>query len=77
MRIIFRSVAVVAAAVAVATSAGCTTLGVKPWERDILARPEMALDANPIDNAFDEHMYFSKESTSGGRGFGGGGCGCN
>jgi hypothetical protein len=37
----------------------------------------MALDANPIDNAFDEHMYFSKESTSGGRGFGGGGCGCN
>ncbi len=77
MRIILRSVAVVAAAVAVATSAGCTTLGVKPWERDILARPEMALDANPIDNAFDEHMYFSKESTSGGRGFGGGGCGCN
>jgi len=77
MRIILRSVAVVAATVAVATSAGCTTLGVKPWERDILARPEMALDANPIDNAFDEHMYFSKESTSGGRGFGGGGCGCN
>jgi len=72
-----RYVAVVAAAVAIATSAGCTTLGVKPWERDILARPEMALDANPIDNAFDEHMYFSKESTSGGRGFGGGGCGCN
>jgi hypothetical protein len=56
---------------------GCATVGVKPWERDILARPEMALDSAPIDNAFDEHMYFSKESAGGGRGFGGGGCGCN
>ena len=52
-------------------------LGVKPWERDILARPEMQLDAAPLDTAFDEHIYFSKEAASGGRGFGGGGCGCN
>lgn len=57
--------------------AGCATVGVKPWERDILARREMALDSAPVDNAFDEHVYFSKESASGGRGFGGGGCGCN
>ena len=56
---------------------GCGSIGVKPWQRDILARPEMALDANPVDNAFDEHVYFSKEAGSGGRGFGGGGCGCN
>lgn len=62
---------------ALATLAGCSTLGVQPWERDILARPEMALDASPIDTAFDEHLYFSKEATAGGRGFGGGGCGCN
>ena len=62
---------------ALATLAGCSTLGVQPWERDILARPEMALDANPVDTAFDEHMYFRKEATAGGRGFGGGGCGCN
>jgi hypothetical protein len=27
--------------------------------------------------AFDDHTYFSKEASSGGRGFGGGGCGCN
>jgi hypothetical protein len=52
-------------------------LGVKPWERDILARPTMQLDANPLDLAFDEHVYFSKEAASGGRGFAGGGCGCN
>lgn len=57
--------------------AGCSTVGIKPWQRDILARPEMALDANPVDTAFDEHLYFSKEATGGGRGFGGGGCGCN
>lgn len=56
---------------------GCSSLGVKPWQREVLARPEMALDAYPIDSAFDEHIYFSKEAASGGRGFGGGGCGCN
>ena len=56
---------------------GCASLGVEPWERDVLARPEMSLDANPIDAAIDDHIYFSKEASSGGRGFGGGGCGCN
>jgi len=50
---------------------------VQPWERDVLARPEMSLDANPLDAAIDDHIYFSKEASSGGRGFGGGGCGCN
>jgi hypothetical protein len=64
-------------ALAMATLAGCSSIGIKPWQRDILARPEMALDAYPIDSAFDEHIYFSKEAASGGRGFGGGGCGCN
>lgn len=53
------------------------SLGVKPWERDILARPAMQLDAAPLDTAYDDHIYFSKEAASGGRGFGGGGCGCN
>lgn len=56
---------------------GCANLGVQPWERDVLARPEMSLDANPLDAAIDDHIYFSKEASSGGRGFGGGGCGCN
>jgi Domain of unknown function (DUF4266) len=77
MRVILRSLAVAAVLGTVVMFSGCSTLGVKPWERDILARPEMALDASPVDGAFDEHMYFSKESASGGRGFGGGGCGCN
>jgi len=57
--------------------AGCSSLGVKPWQRDVLAREEMRLDANPLDAAIDDHMYFSKEASSGGRSFAGGGCGCN
>jgi hypothetical protein len=59
------------------TATGCSTIGVKPWQREILAKPEMALNANPIDAAIDDHIYFSKEATSGGRSLGGGGCGCN
>jgi Domain of unknown function (DUF4266) len=55
--------------------AGCA--GVQPWERDVLARPEMSLDNAPLDAAIDDHIYFSKEASSGGRGYAGGGCGCN
>ena len=60
----------------VCTLPACSTLGVKPWQREILAKKEMALDAS-VDSTIDDHIYFSKEATSGGRGFGGGGCGCN
>ena len=56
---------------------GCAAPGVKPWQRDLLAKPAMQLDAYPLDAALDEHIYFSKEASSGGRSFGGGGCGCN
>jgi hypothetical protein len=56
---------------------GCSSLGVEPWERDLLAKKEMALNSAPIDASLDDHIYFSKEATSGGRSFGGGGCGCN
>lgn len=68
--------AVFASALVLSMSA-CASLGVQPWERDIHARPEMSLDADPLTNGLDDHIYFSKESSSGGRGFGGGGCGCN
>jgi hypothetical protein len=57
--------------------AGCSSLGVKPWQRDVLAREEMRLDSDPLDAAIDDHLYFSKEASSGGRSFAGGGCGCN
>lgn len=55
----------------------CSSLGVKPWERDLLAKKSMQFDAYHVDSGLDDHIYFSKEAASGGRGFGGGGCGCN
>jgi hypothetical protein len=61
----------------VALVSGCSSLGVKPWQRDLLSREDMLLNANSIDDAIDDHLYFSKEASSGGRSFAGGGCGCN
>jgi hypothetical protein len=52
-------------------------MGVEPWERDVLAKEEMQLVTHPVEAGIDDHIYFSKAATSGGRGFGGGGCGCN
>jgi len=63
--------------VLIISTTGCASLGVEPWERDLLAKKAMSLNASPIDSALDDHIYFSKEASSGGKGFGGGGCGCN
>ncbi|HEY5641400.1 MAG TPA: DUF4266 domain-containing protein [Woeseiaceae bacterium] len=65
------------AGLVMAACAGCSSMGVEPWERDVLAREEMQLTTDPLEAATDDHIYFSKEASSGGRGFGGGGCGCN
>jgi hypothetical protein len=65
------------AAIVCLFAGGCSSLGVRPWERDVLAREDMQLNANPLDAAIDDHLYFSKEASSGGRSFAGGGCGCN
>jgi len=54
---------------------GCTT--VQPWERGNLADYTMRADRDPLHVAINEHIYFSREGSSGGRGIGGGGCGCN
>ena len=64
-------------AVTIITVSACSTIGVEAWERDILAKDEMQLPSDPLEVAIDDHIYFSKEASSGGRGFGGGGCGCN
>jgi hypothetical protein len=65
------------AAVLAGATTACSSFGVQPWDRDILARDDMQLVSDPIEAAMDEHIYFSKEASSGGQGFGGGGCGCN
>lgn len=61
----------------VTLTSGCALTPPKPWEKDLLARPAMALDADPLDRRFTQHIYTSKENSSGGSGVGGGGCGCN
>jgi hypothetical protein len=50
---------------------------VKPWERSALADYTMRGDRDPLGLALNEHIYFSREAAAGGRGVGGGGCGCN
>lgn len=50
---------------------------IQPWERGHLAQPNMALVADPLLAAMDDHVYTSKEAASGGVGPAGGGCGCN
>ena len=54
---------------------GCTN--VKPWQRGTLADYTMRADRDPLGTAQAEHIWFSREEASGGRGVGGGGCGCN
>lgn len=58
--------------------AGCAPLSeVQPWEKGMMAKPYMLLDDDPLEQKLTQHIYFSKESASGGSGVGGGGCGCN
>ena len=54
---------------------GCQN--VKPWQRGTLSDYTMRSDRDPIGQAQDDHIFFSREMASGGRGVGGGGCGCN
>jgi hypothetical protein len=57
------------------TGAGCQA--VKPWQRGQLADPLLKPDRDPLGLALAEHVFFSREAAMGGRGVGGGGCGCN
>jgi hypothetical protein len=54
---------------------GCAV--VKPWQRAHLADYTMVQDRDQLSDAQNEHIWFSREEASGGRGVGGGGCGCN
>ncbi len=71
----FRVLNLAAFAAIAVLSIGCRT--VEPWERGQLAQGSMNPDRDPLRNALEEHMLFSREAASGGRGIGGGGCGCN
>jgi hypothetical protein len=56
---------------------GCTTFEpVRPWEKGLLAKPEMNFARDRLEQSFDEHIYASREGAAGGNGASGGGCGC-
>ena len=70
-----RHISVLIAGLALLLAAGCAT--VKPWDRDLLAEKKMSFNPSPMLKSVDDHIYFSKEASMGGRTVGGGGCGCN
>lgn len=72
-----KSVPVIAIMIMLISIPACSSMGIQPWERDLLAKDSMQLVPDYLDNFMDEHIYFSKEASSGGQGVGGGGCGCN
>jgi hypothetical protein len=63
----------------VAGLSGCSNIEpwVKPYERDALADPIMALDGDPVSVSYIQHVYEAREGAKGGEGAVGGGCGCN
>ena len=73
-----RNITVLIAALALA---GCGSMfkieKVKPWQRGVLAQDDMQLIPDSMQSYADDHLYFSKEAATGGKGVGGGGCGCN
>jgi hypothetical protein len=58
-----------------ALSSACAQ--VQPWERQLLARPDMAWEVDDMTATQRNHVYFSKEASLPGGSAGGGGCGCN
>lgn len=57
------------------TLTACST--VKPWQREHLADYTMRPGRDPLTDSISEHVWFTREAFAGGRGVGGGGCGCN
>ena len=57
---------------------GCAGLGkVQAWEKGNIAKRSMSFSRDPLEDHYTQHIYASKENSSGGYGVGGGGCGCN
>lgn len=50
---------------------------VAPWEKGMLAQPNMRFERNRSEARYAAHIYDSREAASGAGSVGGGGCGCN
>lgn len=53
---------------------GCAA--VAPWERGVLAKPQMSLDPQPAQSALRAHVQTSREAAGRNNPAEGGGCGC-
>ncbi len=61
--------------IALLTLSACAN--VAAWERGYLAKPQMAIDPNPLQHHIQLHNYFSREAAASTHSTdGGGGCGC-
>ncbi len=69
------TIAILGTIAAASCGTGCTA--VQPWERGTLSDYTMRQDRDPLTDTLKEHVYFTREAAAGGRGVGGGGCGCN
>ena len=59
------------------TVAAASCAPVKPYQRELLAKPMMTFHQDPDEETLDLHMLEAREGSSGGYGSSGGGCGCN
>jgi hypothetical protein len=57
--------------------AGCGRFAVRPNEKEHLADRTMKFDGDAQESASDDHVLSNREGSAGGKGTGGGGCGCN
>ena len=66
-------------AAVVTAAAGCAPLEpwVKPYEREHLADPIMAIDPDPVSSNYIDHVFEVREAAKGAMGGAGGGCGCS
>jgi hypothetical protein len=69
----------IACAAALLLLAGCKPIEpwVKPYEREKLADPIMALERDPVSGSYLDHVFELREGARGAMGSAGGGCGCN
>ena len=65
------------AAVLLVGLGACGRNAVRATEKEFLADRIMVFDANGQEISADEHVLTNREGSAGGRGTGGGGCGCN
>ncbi|HMD60828.1 MAG TPA: DUF4266 domain-containing protein [Opitutaceae bacterium] len=77
MRTRFVLIGALAGAALLSGCASQAAVRVRPWERAALADEAMNPVRDPLGATMLEHVYFSREAASGGRGVGGSGCGCN